>query len=273
MNDYQAAAQAIEQAHALIILAGAGIGVDSGLPDFRGKEGFWKAYPMLQDSDLRFVDMANPEQFIRDPELAWGFYGHRLNLYRATQPHQGFHILKDWATTRPGGYFIYTSNVDGQFQKAGFDANRIYECHGSINHLQTLYGTGEVISAEGFNIDVDESTLRAKNLITDPASGKVLRPNILMFNDWHWQGERYDEQEQRYKDFVKPMRSNKATKVALIEIGAGTAIPTVQMQAKQLRNNLDATYIQINPVLNHRADIGLAMPALAALQQIQAYMG
>ena len=78
------AAQSIENADAILITAGAGMGVDSGLPDFRGAEGFWKAYPAIAKLGLSFSQMANPAWFETDPALAWAFYGHRLNLYRRT---------------------------------------------------------------------------------------------------------------------------------------------------------------------------------------------
>ena len=74
------AAEAVASADALLVGAGAGMGVDSGLPDFRGDKGFWKAYPPFERLGVSFVDMANPGWFARDPELAWGFYGHRLEL-------------------------------------------------------------------------------------------------------------------------------------------------------------------------------------------------
>src|SRR6187402_2067468 len=67
-----AAAEAIRQADALLIGAGAGMGVDSGLPDFRGPEGFWKAYPPYRALGLRFEELASPHWFERDPPLAWG---------------------------------------------------------------------------------------------------------------------------------------------------------------------------------------------------------
>ena len=78
------AAEVIEKAEALFISAGAGMGVDSGLPDFRGTEGFWKAYPPIARLGKSFTEMANPVWFHRNPKLAWAFYGHRLNLYRKT---------------------------------------------------------------------------------------------------------------------------------------------------------------------------------------------
>ena len=127
------AAAAIAEADAILIGAGAGMGVDSGLPDFRGPQGFWRAYPPYERLGLHFVAVANPRWFVEDPELAWGFYGHRMGLYRRTEPHEGFAILRRWAERMPRGGFVYTSNVDGHFQRAGFDPDRIVEVHGTID--------------------------------------------------------------------------------------------------------------------------------------------
>jgi NAD-dependent SIR2 family protein deacetylase len=118
-NHFQQAAGLIANADALVIAAGAGIGVDSGLPDFRGNTGFWNAYPALVKAQIIFLDIANPRAFSEQPELAWGFYGHRLDLYRKTVPHAGFCILKKWADAKNGSW-VFTSNVDGQFLKTGF---------------------------------------------------------------------------------------------------------------------------------------------------------
>jgi len=125
-----AAARAIKAAPAIAITAGAGIGVDSGLPDFRGDEGFWRAYPPLKRLGLSFVDMASPRWFFENPRLAWGFYGHRLALYRSTKPHRGFEILKSIATSKQhdGGYIVFTSNV-------GRCRTRIaIPCHAILTH-------------------------------------------------------------------------------------------------------------------------------------------
>src|SRR5215510_13817535 len=103
------AAEAIASADALLIGAGAGMGVDSGLPDFRGDRGFWRAYPPFERLGLRFADLANPRWFTRDPELAWGFYGHRLALYRATRPHDGFAALLRLGQCTAGGVSVFTS--------------------------------------------------------------------------------------------------------------------------------------------------------------------
>jgi NAD-dependent SIR2 family protein deacetylase len=114
------------------------MGVDSRPPDFRGTEGCWRAYPALRPYGMSFEDIANPAGFESNPRLSWGVYSHRLALYRATVAHAGVDILLRWASEMKYGAFVFTSNVDGQFQKAGFDAGRIAECHGSIHRLQCL---------------------------------------------------------------------------------------------------------------------------------------
>jgi len=96
----------MRQADAVIITAGAGMGVDSGLPDFRGKEGLWKQYPALKAMGVDFQEMANPEWFVKRPELAWAFYGHRLHQYNETKPHAGFDMLLDYVKRKNDNYFV-----------------------------------------------------------------------------------------------------------------------------------------------------------------------
>ena len=105
----------IHNCSGLLIGAGAGMGVDSGLPDFRGKDGFWRAYPPLSKLGISFEEIANPRWFSENPELAWGFYGHRYNLYQSTNPHVGYRILNNWVKKFKIPSFVFTSNVDGHF--------------------------------------------------------------------------------------------------------------------------------------------------------------
>ena len=161
---YAAAAQLIDAADSLIICAGAGMGIDSGLPDFRGPGDFWEAYPALGRARIHFEEIASPDALHDDPSLAWGFYGHRLKLYRETVPHQGFALLKTIADRMPDGGFVFTSNVDGQFQCAGFSEQCIVECHGSIHFLQCLkHCTDAIWSADDFSPDIEENSGRLIN--------------------------------------------------------------------------------------------------------------
>ena len=76
-NNIELAASFIKNSQAVLIGAGAGMGCDSGLPNLRGDKGFWKNYPPYHGL-FSFQDCANPTFLVRQPNLFWGFYGHRL---------------------------------------------------------------------------------------------------------------------------------------------------------------------------------------------------
>jgi NAD-dependent SIR2 family protein deacetylase len=265
-------AAAIRDADALLITAGAGMGVDSGLPDFRGGAGFWKAYPPYEKLGLRFEQMANPALFASDPQLAWGFYGHRLNLYRATRPHAGFTQLLAWAATKPCAYFVFTSNVDGHFQAAGFAPDRIVECHGSIHHLQCAQSCDGTIWPADVSVEVDPETMRAVGpLPRCPWCGGPARPNILMFGDGYWISDRTDGQTAKYSTWLRSVADQK---LVVIECGAGTAIPTVRNESERAARRSDGLLVRINPreAQVPSGNVSLSMPTLAAVELIADHM-
>ena len=266
---FQQAANLIKSADGILIGAGAGMGVDSGLPDFRGNEGFWKAYPPLRKSGFSFVDMANPSWFDRDPEFAWGFYGHRLNLYQETTPHRGFAILLKWTERKDGNAFVFTSNVDGHFQRAGFAENQVYECHGSIHFLQCRRNCHLGIWPSDAGLDVDENTLRATTLLpTCPRCQETARPNILMFGDGWWNDVRAGQQQRHFQKFLA---SNSGLNLVVVELGAGTAVPTV----RHLCENWPEALIRINPrepQTRGGDSVSISCGALEALESIEALM-
>lgn len=245
------AAEALRRANALLITAGAGMGVDSGLPDFRGTEGLWREYPPLKSLRLDFADMANPDWFRRDPHFAWGFYGHRLLLYRRTAPHAGFQVLQRWGDGLRDGHFVFTSNVDGQFQAAGFSEERVVECHGSIHFLQGL-GGGPIVPAIDVELpEVDAATLRVRDdALPRLRDGSLARPNILMFGDWGWDSSRTDRQRQRLSAWTRELRASRA-KLVVVELGAGEAVPTVRRMSEAVAREFGGTLVRINPRDSH----------------------
>lgn len=268
----QDAADLIEQADALLVTAGAGMGVDSGLPDFRGREGFWQAYPALAAARLDFSTVASPATFERDPQLAWGFYGHRLALYRRTTPHAGFGLLRAWGGRMRHGLAVFTSNVDGQFQRAGFPPALVHECHGSLHWLQCLRGCGEPpMPADGLVPEVDTATCRWLGALPScPGCGGLLRPNLLMFGDWGWASERYDAQEQHLSRWLAA-----AHRPLVIEIGAGTALPAVRHFGHQVVLQRGGQMLRINPreaAVAPGTGVGLSGNALAVLTALAALL-
>ncbi len=266
---FEKAAEAVRNAKALVVTAGAGMGVDSGLPDFRGNEGFWNAYPPYRRLGLSFVDAANPAHFERDPAFGWGFYGHRTNLYRETMPHAGFRLLLDWIERFDLDAFVVTSNVDGQFQKAGFGEEQILEVHGSIHHLQCLTPCNHAIWDNREEIPVDEATMHAAHIPLCRRCGGTARPNILMFGDYSWLPDRTRRQEMRFDLFIDQHRGHP---LVVLEMGAGTAIPTIRFASERLGSRPGATVVRINPREPQisRPHISLPCGALEGLQAIEA---
>jgi NAD-dependent SIR2 family protein deacetylase len=247
------------------------MGVDSGLPDFRGPEGFWRAYPPYRELGLDFTEIADPVHFTTDPTLAWGFYGHRLALYRTTTPHPGFAVLAGWARDRPTR--VFTSNVDGQFQVAGLPD--VAECHGSIHFLQCLVDCGQPVwPADGEDVHVDPATMRAAPpLPACPACGGPARPNILMFGDTSWVADRSAEQVREHNRWLRGLRAAGA-RLAVVEIGAGTAIPTVRRES-ELASAASGALIRINPRepgVRHGRGVGLPGPAADTLHALDALL-
>ena len=240
-------AEVIRSAEGLIITAGAGMGVDSGLPDFRSPEGFWRAYPPFSKLGLSFEELANPQWFERDPALAWGFYGHRFELYRQTSPHEGFAILRQWAAAKPNGYAVFTSNVDGHFQKAGFAEERIVECHGSLQHFQCVKPCCAATwpAPVDTHFEIDPASMRAAGALPCCVRcGGLARPNILMFGDDAWSPGRTLAQQVRFQAWLRSLARGK---FAVMELGAGTAVPTVRLTSEQLAAAGRVPLIRINP--------------------------
>jgi NAD-dependent SIR2 family protein deacetylase len=263
------AAELISSAGALLVCAGAGMGVDSGLPDFRGNEGFWRAYPPYERLGVSFEELADPRHFAQDPELAWGFYGHRLALYRETVPHEGFTLLRAWGDATPGGTRVFTSNVDGQFQRAGF--SHVAEVHGSIHHLQCAQRCSDAIwPADDVIVLVDAESLRAhRPLPSCPNCGGLARPNILMFDDYDWAPSRSQAQLDELNSWRRAHRD-----LVVVEIGAGLAVPTVRRQA-ELATAATGALIRINPReadIRHGRGVSLTGGALETLTALDAVL-
>jgi NAD-dependent SIR2 family protein deacetylase len=171
----------------------------------------------------------------------------------------------------PRGAHVFTSNVDGQFQRAGFAGEDVFEVHGSIHHLQCQQGCGAGIwAADAEEVTVDPETMRAAAPFPRcPGCGAVARPNILMFGDGGFDAGRYVQLEARYQAWLQ---ARTGAKLAVIELGAGTAISTVRSLGEQLVRRHGATLLRFNPREPEvpPGQLGFPMGARAGLEGLQA---
>lgn len=165
---------------------------------------------------------------------------------------------------------MVTSNVDGQFQRAGFDPDGVTECHGSIHHLQCLRPCCDAVwPADGFEPEVDEPACRLVNAPPAcPHCAALARPNILMFGDAVWLDARTAQQAARLRDWLRGATSSR---LVVVEIGAGTALPAVRHFSRQVTAAHGAGLIRINPrepAVAGPRDVSIAAAALPALRAI-----
>jgi len=172
-------------------------------------------------------------------------------------------ILKNTAIKKPT--FVFTSNVDGHFQKSGFNTNQIIECHGSINHLQCSNGCSDniwTITKLPFKTNDLNFSIEGE-YPSCPNCGGTARPNILMFDDNWWLSGRTKNQKENFYNWIY----ENYGKITAIELGAGTAIPSVRNFCSYNAKNV--IRINLNECDVSKGQIPLKMSALSALTGIK----
>ena len=117
----QTVKQAMSQASSIAVLTGAGVSAESGVPTFRGKDGYWNG--------LRPEDLSSPEGFYSNPTMVWEWYNLRRRVLAETQPNAGHLALAQMAKAYPQ-FTLITQNVDRLHQAGG--SENVLELHGNI---------------------------------------------------------------------------------------------------------------------------------------------
>lgn len=257
-------ARLILDCNAILFTSGAGMGVSSGLGTFRGNTATtWS--PLLEEPHLDYIDICNPIWFDKEQgnshqhdtmNFAFAFWTHQYHLFSSTLPHLGYSIAKKWSELSHIDFtFSYTSNIDGHWRKSGWNPSSIFECHGSIDYMQCVKNCLDAVwpTNDSLNLTVDSKT----NCVTDslPTCSHchfLARPNVLMFDDRYYAGERYNEQIDRYEQFKLDLSETKS-KLIIIELGAGTTIPSVRHESETIFNNKKwiSHLVRINPCIEH----------------------
>ena len=133
--------EAARAARRVVVLTGAGMSAESGIPTFRGtRSGLWERFDPMA--------LASPTGWAADPELVWGWYLWRVGLVRAAQPNAGHVALAQWARSAP--VRVVTQNVDDLHERAG--SADVVHLHGSImavrcSECEAPYDSGLVVAA------------------------------------------------------------------------------------------------------------------------------
>jgi NAD-dependent deacetylase len=153
----------LRAAERVVVLTGAGISAESGIPTFRGPDGLWRTY--------RPEDLATPLAFSRDPRLVWEWYDWRRQRLAAAEPNPGHRAIRELEELAPR-FTLITQNVDGLHQAAG--SRDVVELHGNIWRVRcTLEGS----VSELRDVPLPELPPHC------PSCGHLLRPDVVWFGE------------------------------------------------------------------------------------------
>jgi NAD-dependent deacetylase len=153
----------IRDAERVVVLTGAGVSAESGVPVFRGPAGLWRRF--------RPEDLATPDAFARQPELVWEWYLWRRERVAAAEPHEGHRAIARLESSR-AGVTLLTQNVDGLHQRAGSRAP--VELHGNLWRVRCAQGCG--FTARDREVDAPRDVLRCR-------CGAWVRPEVVWFGE------------------------------------------------------------------------------------------
>lgn len=154
----------------IVVLTGAGISAESGVPTFRGPDGLWEGH--------RLEDVATPEAFARDPILVQRFYDARRAALARVEPNAAHLALAQLDRDWPGEMLVVTQNVDDLHERAG--AARLVHMHGELN------------SALCDRCGAVQPWVRDLSGAEPHGCGGTLRPDIVWFGEMPYHMERID---------------------------------------------------------------------------------
>jgi NAD-dependent protein deacetylase/lipoamidase len=158
-------AKLVEQSQPCVVLTGAGISTESGVPDFRSRTGIWAQYDPMEYATI--------DAFLADPVKVWDFYGRRAHLLRDAEPNDGHRALAE-LEARGWVRAVITQNVDRLHERAG--TRELVEVHGSMRTSSCL-GCGAVVP-------FDEVVRRLASAPAPACScGRILKPDVVMFGE------------------------------------------------------------------------------------------
>lgn len=236
-----------------VVLTGAGISAESGIPTFRGKEGYWTVGSRVYQP----MELATQDAFSRMPDEVWRWYLHRRGVCRAAAPNRAHEALVAIERSLGERFDLVTQNVDGLHRRAGHADARMHEIHGNIDLARCA---AECTAAR---FPITDGVPRC------PRCGGPARPHVLWFD------ESYDE-ERYHLDTVRGLAA-QASLLIVVGTSAQTNLP---WQVVRLAAQAGAAIIDVNLEDNPFAEVaertgGVALRAAAteALPRLAAAMG
>ncbi len=243
----------------ITVMTGAGISAESGIPTFRGPEGYWTVGSKLYQPQ----EMATFHMFTLQPDELWRWYLYRMGICRQASPNSGHMALVAMEQLLGDRFTLITQNIDGLHLRAGNSLARTYQIHGNVSCMrcsmecsEEIYPIPEAVrpkTKEEHLTDADRHHLRC------PLCGARSRPHVLLFD------ENYNEHHYHFESSIKAAQE---TELLLVVGTAGaTNLPNQVAREVFLR---DGVIIDVNIETNPFAKLAKTSTRGFFLQQSSA---
>lgn len=202
----------------IVLLTGAGISAESGIPTFRGAEGYW----MVGSRHYRPMELATWSAFTEVPDDVWGWYLYRRAVCRAAPPNAAHLAVADLERAIGDRFLLVTQNVDGLHLRAGNSLDRTYQIHGNVDFMRCAAEcvTDPAPLPEALGVEWGKGRLPGpaeKQLLRCASCGGPTRPHVLWFD------ETYDEPRFRFQSSIRA--ASAAELLVVVGTSGATNLP------------------------------------------------
>lgn len=225
----------------VVVLTGAGISAESGIPTFRGAEGYW----VVGSRNYMPQEMATHEMFERAPEEVWRWYLYRFGACRHAQPNAGHAALVRLEQALGERLTLVTQNIDGLHRRAG--SRRVFCIHGDVAYVRCARECGGgLLDLPDFPVRHEEDRISPadREKLTCPRCGGWLRPHVLWFD------ECYDEPYYRMESALAA--AAEADLLLVVGTSGATNLP---MQIGRLAFQRGVALVDVNLESNPFAEL------------------
>ena len=219
------------------VLTGAGVSAQSGIPTFRGPQGYWQ----VGSRNFKPQEIGTLAMFEEAPEEVWKWYLFRQTVCRAAEPNAGHRAIVELEQMLGDRFALMTQNVDGLHLRAGNSPARTHHVHGSLEYMRCSVPCSKTLHPPDLEAKTRETGLTDADraALVCPDCGAMTRPHVLWFDEY------YDEAFYRFDSCLR--LADETDLLVTVGTSGATNLPN-----HVLRRVVQAggTVVDVNPVEN-----------------------